>query len=377
MIYDIFNNMKKFISLFIIFILILTPSFCFANEFVNENIENVAEIEKANLTLYTQNLILIEEKTGDILYEKNAYEKMYPASTTKILTAILTLENCNLNEIVTVSQSALDAVPRGYTKANLQAGEQFTVQELLYIMLIPSANDAANVLAEYVSGSIPAFANLMNEKAEKIGLTNSHFTNPSGAQDENLYTTAYDLSLLAKYAMNIETFRNIVHTTTYTVPATTIHPAEDRILHTSNLLIDSSNSNYYYEYATGIKTGFTDDAGDCLVASAKKDDIEFIVVCLNGHSLQNGLREKFLDCKTLLDFAIRNYTTYYKKLQEEKVKFSELELRNNNQINLSNDVAILDIIKLISKIIAILIIIIAIKLLFFPKRKRKKRSRKR
>ena len=121
----------------------------------------------------------MEKETGDILYEKNAYTRMYPASTTKMLTAIIVLENCYLNEIATVSSTALSAVPSSYTTAHLQVGEQFRVEELLYAMLIPSANDAANVLAEHVSGSISAFAGLMNEKARSLGLENSNFTNPS------------------------------------------------------------------------------------------------------------------------------------------------------------------------------------------------------
>ncbi len=370
--------MKKIVSLLILIILILVPVFSFATE--NASVQNAIELEKSSLNIYANNAILIEENTGDILYEKNAYEKLYPASTTKILTAILVLENCYLNEIVTVSQSALDAVPSGYTRAKLQANEQFSVQELLYIMLIPSANDAANVLAEHVAGSISAFADLMNKKAKEIGLINSHFTNPSGIHDENLYTTPYDLAILARYAMNIDLFKEIVKTTSYTVPSTSIHPAEDRILKNSNLLLDPNNKDYYYEYATGIKTGFTDEAGNCLVASAKKNDIEFIAVCLKEKSNQNGLREKFSDCKTLLDFAIRNYTTQYEILQE---KNSEIENLNKNpevenqSINLNivntngenTSYSNFDIINFMSKIVAILIIILAIKLLFFSNRK--------
>jgi len=263
-------------------------------------------------------VLLIEKETGDILYEKNAYDRMYPASTTKILTAIIVLEKCYLNERVVVSSSAISSVPPSYTKANLQPGEEFTVEELLNVLLIPSANDAANVLAEHVSGSIADFSSLMNEKAAEIGLKGSHFTNPSGIHDENLYTTAFDLSLLARYAMNIEKFREIVAKTEFTLPGTTIHPEADRSFHTSNFLLNPDEKNYYFPSTTGIKTGFTDSAGDCLVASAKKDDIEFIAVCLNGKTLNNGVREKFLDCKTLFDFAFDNYTIHYKDLQAKK-----------------------------------------------------------
>lgn len=299
---------------------------------------------------------------------------MYPASTTKILTAILVLEKCYLNERVKVSSSAVNSVPSDYTKANLKPGEEFTVEELLHAMLIPSGNDAANVLAEHVSGSINEFANLMNEKAAEIGLKNSHFTNPSGMHDENLYTTAYDLSLLARYAMNIPKFRQIVEKSDFELPSTAIHPENDRTFTNSNLLLAKSATSYYYEYTTGIKTGYTTPAGDCLVASAKKDDIEFIVVCLNSKSLDNGTREKFIDCKTLFEYAFDNYTTHYKNLQE---------LENANSSNsIKEDVSeVLNTIseqpisfwRLITKVVAVIIIIVALYLLFFRKKKNRRR----
>ena len=190
----------------------------------------------------------------------------------------------------------------------------------MYVMLLPSANDAANVLAEHVAGSISDFAVLMNEKAEEIGCTNSHFTNPSGVHDVNLYSTAFDLSLIARYAMNFDTFRKIITTTSYTLPATNKYPKSDRTLEISNALVRPDSKNYYYEYATGIKTGFTNPAKDCLVASAKKDNVEFIIVVLGTDSLENGLRKKFIDCKTLFDFAFDNYTSHYLELQQENEK---------------------------------------------------------
>lgn len=250
-------------------------------------------------------------------------------------------------------------------------------------MLIPSANDAANVLAEHTSGSISAFAELMNKKAKEIGLTSSNFTNPSGIHDENLYTTARDLSLLAKYAMNNKKFMEIVGTKNYTLPATSIHIAEDRTFYTSNLLLDPGNPDYYYKYATGLKTGFTSPAGDCIVASSKKDSIEFIAVCLHSNSLENGLREKFIDCKTLFDFAFDNYTVYYKNLQEGNINENVQNSINLPKIDLSNNTVpqeenYFDSLKFLLKIFAVLIILFAMKILFFGKKKKiyKKRKRK-
>ena len=258
-------------------------------------------------------------------------------------------------------------------------GEQFTVDQLLHVLLIPSANDAANVLAEHVSGSIINFANLMNEKAKEIGLKNSNFTNPSGLHDENLYTTAYDLSLLGRYAMRFDKFREIVKTTSYSLPATNIHPQNDRNFSISNLLLDNTNSNYYYEYATGVKTGFTDPAGDCLIASAKKDGIEFIAVCLNGGYLSNGLREKFLDCKTLLDYAFDNYTTHYIELQEksfednQKIFNSIIESSKPVLTTISVDYSRLYI---IFGIYLFLFFLVILRIKSIRKKQKKKKSRK-
>lgn len=186
--------------------------------------------------------------------------------------------------------------------------------------MIPSANDVANLLAEHTSGSISNFAELMNKKAISLGMNNTHFTNPSGVHDKNLYTTAYDLSILSRYVMNNKKFMEIVGTPKYTIPGTNLHPVEDRTFYNSNLLLVSTENNYYYQYATGIKTGFTDQAGDCLVASSKKDGIEFIAICLKGGRFSNGLREKFIDCKTLFNFAFDNYTIHYQNLQEGGIK---------------------------------------------------------
>ena len=370
--------MKKYFNNLIYIILILYIYLFFSSSTLASeiNITSKPEVNTSDLNINSDCILLVEKETGDILYEKNSNVKMYPASTTKILTAIIVLEKAYLNELVTVSNSAVQAVPPSYTTANLIAGEKFSVRELLYAMLIPSGNDAANVLAEHISGSIPAFANEMNITARAIGLENSNFTNPSGIHDENLYTTAHDLSLLARYAMNNKQFREIVKTESFTLPSTAIHPETNRTFHNSNLLLDSNNDNYYYKYTTGIKTGFTDPAGDCLVASAKKDDVEFIIVCLKSGNLDNGLREKFLDCKTLFEFAFDNYTTYYKNLQEGNLQENKFEndigsiTSNTQNSTIETTLHSFNILRALSKIVAIIIIILAFKYLFFKKKKK-------
>lgn len=243
-------------------------------------------------------------------------------------------------------------------------------------MLLPSANDAANVLAEHVSGSISDFSELMNAKAKEIGCTGSNFTNPSGIHDENLYSTAHDLSLIARYAMNIKTFRKIVNTTSYTLPSTSIYPEEDRVLSLSNYLMNSNYKDYYYEYATGIKTGYTSAAKDCLIASAKKDDIEFIIVVLGAGNINGSRKVKYLDCKTLFNFAFDNYTAYYKNLQEEKKKEEEKKLQEemsltSNETSENSQNKDTGFLKGLSKIIAVISIILALRILFIRPKKKK------
>lgn len=152
---------------------------------------NTSPTNSNELNLYSKSSILIDSTTGQILYEHNAYEKLYPASTTKLMTAILTLENCQLTDTVTVNPDALKCIPATYTTAALQPNEQLTVDQLLHVLLIPSANDAANVLAYHVAGSIENFAVMMNAKAKEIGCKNTHFVNPSGVHNDEHYSTAY------------------------------------------------------------------------------------------------------------------------------------------------------------------------------------------
>ena len=255
--------------------------------------------------------LLMDLKTGKILYEKDKDRKMYPASLTKVMTAIVVLENCDLNEVATVSYNAVMSLSSGYVTANLQAGEELTVEQLLYVLMVGSSNDAAIVLAEHVAGSVEDFADLMNEKATQIGCTSTHFVNPNGVHDENHYSTAYDLALIAKYAMQNQTFRNLVSTTSYTLPATEKYERNDRLFTTTNSLLIVNNNdradNYYYKYATGIKTGFTTPAGNCLIASANKNGLDLLTVILDAGQTSSGLSSRYLDTIDLFEYGYDNY----------------------------------------------------------------------
>lgn len=261
---------------------------------------------------YSSACLLMEESTGKILYSKNANSIMYPASTTKIMTAILTLENCNLSDTAVVSHNAVFSIPSGYSTASLVEGEVLTIEQLLNVLLIPSANDAAVVLAEHIAGSVEAFSDMMNSKAVELGCLNTHFVNPNGIHNENHYSTAYDLALIGRYAMQFPTFKEISSKTRYTLPITNAYSKEDRIFNTTNDLIkpnySSSPTNYYYKYATGGKTGYTDPAGQCIVATATKDNISLIAVTLHGDFTEDNLSQRALDCKALFEYGFNNFS---------------------------------------------------------------------
>lgn len=295
---------KSFFSNLIVCLLLLLSLNIVFSSFVNADEESLPDISSPSA-------LLMDYSSGKILYEKNINEKRYPASLTKIMTAIIVLENCELSDTATVSYDAVMSLSSGYVTANLQVGEELTVEQLLYVLMVGSSNDAAIVLAEHVSGSVENFATLMNEKAKELGCTSTNFVNPNGAHDENHYSTAYDLALIAKYAMQNDTFRTLVSTTFYTLPTTNKYDREDRIFRTTNSLLQLDNSdradNYYYKYATGIKTGFTTPAGNCLIASANKNNLELITVVLGAGQTKDGLSQRYLDTLSLFDYGYNTY----------------------------------------------------------------------
>lgn len=258
-------------------------------------------------TINSEAGLLIEVNSGKILFDKNATKQMNPASTTKIMTAILALENCTLDEKAKVSKNAIALVPSGYTTARLVAGEEISIKDLLYGLMLNSANEAANVIAEHISGSIDDFAILMNKKAKELGCTNTHFVNANGMHNEDHYTTAEDLAKIAIYCMKNEEFRKIVSTVEYTIPATNAYSKDDRIMKNTNALINP-NSQYYCDYAIGVKTGFTTQAGNCLVSYAEKNDISLVCVTLKAGSTTGSSSYRFADSKSLLEYGFEAFS---------------------------------------------------------------------
>ena len=264
------------------------------------------------IDVYSEAAILIEKETGKILYEKNINEKMYPASTTKILTAIIAIENCDLNEQAIASKEAVRSVKTGYSTAAIQIGEAFTVEELLKVLMVHSANEAGNILAEHIAGSVEEFAKLMNIKAREIGCENSNFVNPHGAHEDNHYTTAHDLALIGRYAMQNETFRKIVSTMECSLPNTEYWTEDDslkygerKFYNTNDLML--SNSKYYYPYVNGIKSGYTTPAKNCLVTGSNRYGFELIAVVLHAETTMNGESARNVDTINLLDYGYSNF----------------------------------------------------------------------
>lgn len=289
--------------------------------------------------------LIIEENSGKVIHEENSNIQNYPASVTKILTAILTLENCELTDTVTVSKTAISNIPSGYVIAPLFVGEQMSVEDLLYALMLKSANDAAYVLAEHVGGSVEGFSEMMNKKAEELGCKNTHFVNPNGIHNSNHYTTAYDMYLISRYAMKNEEFVKIVSTYQHTLSATNKYSKNDRIMKNTNSFVNPS-SRYYDENVKGIKTGTTLQAGNCLITNISKNGFDVITVILGARTSES----KFSETKKMMDYVFNNYefTQIHKKgdvIKNIEVEKATKETKNLNLV-ISEDIKSINNIKI-------------------------------
>ena len=296
---------KLFVILFLTFLILYPFNYVLSAE------------TQTNLPYATaEGIFLLDNRTNKVIYSKSENKKMYPASTTKILTAIIVLENCNLNDVVTASYNAVMSIPDGYSNANIQIGEELTIEQLLELLLVHSANDAANILAEYVGGSVDSFVSMMNTKLNELSLADSHFTNAFGMQDENHYTTAHDLAFIMKYCLKNDTFRKIAGQASCAIPAT--NKSGTRTYTSTNELLIPGTS-HYYSYLTAGKTGFTTQAKECLVSSAYRDDLELICVVL-------GSNDRFADTRNLYEYAYSNYSI--KNVVNEKDVVTNITVTN-------------------------------------------------
>lgn len=249
--------------------------------------------------------ILMDAMTGKVLYDKDAEEQRFPASTTKLMTCLLALESGkDLDDMVTAGN--LPSLPSDATNIDLKPGETMSLHDLLLGLMLESGNDAANAIAVYVAGSVPSFVDLMNSKAQELGMTHTHYKNTNGLHDDDHYTTAYDMALLMKAAMKLGTkFTDIIHTADYVPAATNMHP-DKRTWHNTDKLIDDSSDNiYYYANTVGGKTGYTTPARYCFVGLAKQGSQELIAVVMHG----TGINDKWPDCITMFEYGFINYKT--------------------------------------------------------------------
>ena len=257
------------------------------------------ENEPLSLTaqnLYAQSAVLIDAASGEVLFDKAASQRMYPASTTKIMTLLLGLGRGGLEDMVTAPESAGE-VPKDSSRMPVDPGEELRYKDLLYGLMIRSGNDAANAIATLTAGSVDAFVGRMNQKAQELGLSGTHYDNPHGYQSETHYTTALDMATLTRYALQNGQFREIFETHTYQMPATNMHEA--RTLQCSYLIFDPT-SQYYYADATGGKTGYTSAAGNCFVCAAARDGVGLIAVIFKSGT--SGT-DRWTDAKRLFEYG--------------------------------------------------------------------------
>lgn len=262
--------------------------------------ENLNDIDLSAISA-----ILVEASSGMVVYEKNADARLYPASTTKILTTYLAVLLGDMDQTVTASSVVLD-VESDSSRIPLSVGEEINFKDLLYATMVRSGNDGANLIAECISGSIDGFVELMNQYVQSLGLVNTHFANPNGLHNENHYSSARDLAAITREAMQDPVFRDIATRTEYTLPKTNM--TRSRLL-TSRIseFVGNPENSYYYSYAKGIKTGYTAAAGHCFVGYAEKDGVEFISVVLHceGSNYNNCWR----DTKRLLEYGFSQYVS--------------------------------------------------------------------
>ena len=281
---------------------------------INENDEEKVDVEKikqevietsANLEelkIDSRIALIYDRASGRILYEKNGNKQTPMASTTKIMTAIVVLENANLKDVVTIDSKAAGT---GGSRLGLNKNDKITVNDLLYGLMLRSGNDAAVALANYVGGSIEGFSKMMNEKAKDMGLSNSHFVVPHGLDNDGHYTTAYELAKMADYALKIDKFKEIVSTKTMAININ----GYSKVINNTNQLLGSISGVY------GVKTGFTNGAGRCLVSACKRDDLDIITVIIGA----NTTKERTSDTIKLIEYANKNFEIInIKKIIENK-----------------------------------------------------------
>ncbi len=313
---------KSLLPLLLAFTLIFPSFSASAEEIPAENNTSTAP------SVMAETAILMDAESGEILFDKNADQKMFPASITKLMTILLALEHGELTDEITFSHDAVYSIEFGSAHIAIQEGETLTLEQVLRAIILRSANEASNGVAEYVAGDVAAFAARMTERAKELGCTTTNFVNANGLHDENHYTTAHDMALIAQELLKHEEYRSMMSETYYEIPPTE-KQEETRYLHGQHQMLNEP-SLYYYEDAIGGKTGFTSEALNTLVTYAERDGMTLIAVVMKC----NGA-EHYTDTAALFDYGFANYESaklfsaadYTKQVQVvEMVKEKPIEL---------------------------------------------------
>ncbi len=324
-----FNKIAKVICLFLLISVVgLIP--CIKTNATAEEFQQQAEARKLSPVLSdswsnwpkgpvngAEGAVLMDLDTGAELYSKNPEGKAFPASITKLMTALVVMDHCAMDEMVTFSHNAVYSIERGSSNVGIDEGQSMTVQECLYCLMLASANEVANALAEHVGGSVEGFADMMNEKAAALGCTNTHFVNPNGLHDDEHYTCARDMALIARaFALNPKLLE-ISGTISYSVEATATQPDSFTISNHHRMLEGSLyGKKYAYENAIGGKTGFTVMARETLVTFGEKDGMRLVAVVLREEPYDH-----YTDTKALLEYGFNEFQRIdpLEKLREEDI----------------------------------------------------------
>ncbi len=303
---------------------------------INDMVAQASDYWPSGVDVTAESAIVMELETGTILYSKNMDDVHYPASITKIMTALLVLENCDLDETVTFSAEAVYNTESGSSSIARDVGEEMTVEQTLYGMMLESANECAYALGEHVAGDIDSFVDMMNEKAEELGCKNTHFNNSNGLPDEDHYTTAYDMALISRAAYAIPKFAEIVGTKSYTIPPTNKH-SESTPLNNHHCMLHYYKTNeYIYEYCLGGKTGYTVVAGATLVTYARKDGMTLVCVVMKDESGQ-----QYVDTTNLFEYCFDNFTQYsvsdFASISEDDTDVTGILSENSELIKIDED----------------------------------------
>ncbi len=295
--------------------------------------------ELPSIDIQAKAALLLDQNTGKIVYAKNEHEELYPASLTKIMTALLVLRavdegKLTMDQSITASESAFETLHDDGSSAGIKAGEILTVRQLLQCLLIVSANEAGTILAEAVSGSVSAFVEEMNTEAQALGCENTHFVNPTGLHDPQHYTSAWDLSLIATEALKYPDFLTICDSIKEIIPATNL--SSERVLRTTNYLLDTWRAlGYRYRNAHGIKTGSTSDAGYCLVSSAEKGELRFLSVVMGCERVVDASGKadvkSFSETKRLFEWGFENFS--YKTVQSVNDMLASIPVTLSQETN--------------------------------------------